>query len=405
MGTWYKTKRHTIYHSYISATHLYQLDGTTYKAYQHLHNKVYEYSYTTTKIVEEHIPVSTGYRDNEAWTSSNFQIEHKLHHTHKPNEWRAPSTKRPLAGSDGSVDIISGANASAYQVFTGNEVITGTQRVPNSEYVTSYRSELHGEYLATRCIRENDCPAMTQVVCDNERAVTAISKPIYNPTRMLDPEMDLILAINHERKQTPNPSKPEWVKGHTDDTKESYDMNDKERLNIVVDQVSGDERRHGTVIQETPYPGSGAMLIIEGKWVTTEYKQQIQTAIMKPKHRAYFTEKFKHIDPTVYDDILWKTIGLARRNLSHELHSRISKFMYNWLHTGLQKELFGHDGTCPCCGKTDETQLHMFQCPNPDMIRARKLGLKSLHQHLREKHVPPDVSGCLVELCTSLFDQ
>jgi hypothetical protein len=65
----------------------------------------------------------------------------------------------------------------------------------------SYRSELHGKYLTTKCIRLNNCTAMTQV-CDNEKAVTAISKPIYNPTRMLDPEMDLILAIQHERSHT-----------------------------------------------------------------------------------------------------------------------------------------------------------------------------------------------------------
>jgi hypothetical protein len=202
-----------------------------------------------------------------------------------------------------------------------------------------------------------------------------------------------------------DPDRTEWVKGHTDDHKESHEITDKEQLNIIVDKVSGEEQRHGQPTYDTPYDGSGAMLIIDGQWVTTEYKTQIQTAIMKPKHRAYFQKKFKHADQTVYDDIAWKIIGQARRNLSHELNSRISKYMYNWLNTGHQKELFGEDGTCPCCGKEDETQIHMFQCPNPDMVRTRKLAVTNLHQHLREKHIPPDISGCLIELCSSVFEQ
>jgi hypothetical protein len=213
LGPWLKVPRHTLYDSYLTANHIYQCNGSTYKAYQQHNNKTYQYSFTTTSIDSDHIPICAGYRDHESWTSSQFEIITPLQRTKITNEWRAPSTKRPLAGSDGSVDIISGANASAYQVFTGQEVITGCQRAPNNEYITSYRSELHGEYLTTKCIRHNKCPAMTQV-CDNEKAVTAISKPIYNPTRMLDPEMDLILAIQHERSHTKNPSKPEWVKGH-----------------------------------------------------------------------------------------------------------------------------------------------------------------------------------------------
>jgi hypothetical protein len=29
----------------------------------------------------------------------------------------------------------------------------------------------------------------------------------------------------------------------------------------------------------------------------------------------------------------------------------------------------------------------------------------NLHQHPREKHIPPDISGCLIELCSSVFEQ
>lgn len=84
---------------------------------------------------------------------------------------------------------------------------------------------------------------MTQV-CENERTVKAILKPITNQTQMLDPEMDLVLAINHKCKR---------MVTDTDDTKDNHDRNNKEKLNIIGDQILGDERRHGTTICETPY--------------------------------------------------------------------------------------------------------------------------------------------------------
>jgi hypothetical protein len=119
------------------------------------------------------------------------------------------SNKPPIAGSDGSVDIITGANAAAYKVYTGKEVISGEQRCPDNEYITSYRSELHGEYLASKCIAENVTNTIRQV-CDNKRAVEAIKRITHNPTRMLDPEADLILAIKHERDKSTRPSEPEY---------------------------------------------------------------------------------------------------------------------------------------------------------------------------------------------------
>jgi hypothetical protein len=79
--------------------------------------------------------------------------------------------------------------------------------------------------------------------------------------------------------------------------------------------------------------------------------------------------------------------------------------MYNWLRTGHQKELLGEDSTCPCCWKKVETQLHIFKSQSGhDSSTQVRHSIHSLHQHLREKHIPP-ISGCLIELCTSLFEQ
>jgi hypothetical protein len=148
------------------------------------------------------------------------------------------------------------------------------------------------------------------------------------------------------------------------------------------------------------------MLILQEKWVTTAYKEQILNAINEPAHRKYFATKFKHSDSAqVYEDIAWKLIGIARRNIKHELNSRISKYMYDWLNTGKQKDLFDQDGICPCCGIGIETQLHIFQCNNPDVIRARSKCMTTFIQHMQASHVPPDIIAAISEITSATFDQ
>jgi hypothetical protein len=65
--------------------------------------------------------------------------------------------------------------------------------------------------------------------------------------------------------------------------------------------------------------------------------------------------------------------------------------MNGWLNVGHQKIKMKQNGQCPCCGITDETQMHLFHCNNPDMIRAKNLALRSFSDHLISKGLPAKV--------------
>ena len=280
----------------------------------------------------------------------------------------------------------------------------GQYRAPNDPYATSYRSELLREYFTTKCLHRHATQTIDQV-CGNKRAVEVITAPIYNPTQMLDSDMDLILASKHERQQSTYPSKPEWVKGHTDDKDPKGKRTPKEEINIIADDKSKSVRTNMEPEQPPePFPGSGAMLIIDGKWIMAGYKEQLTIALTKPRHRKYFLQRFKTTDK-VYDDILWECIGSARRNIRHRMNTRISKYMYDWMHTGKQKGLFGDDGTCPCCGAQEETQAHIFQCMNPTIVRARETSIKSFTSHLQQHRIPPELIECAVELVKAFFNK
>ena len=144
--------------------------------------------------------------------------------------------------------------------------------------------------------------------------------------------------------------------------------------------------------------------MINNKWVTTRYKDQLHLAIHRPKHKKYFTNRH-NLTSNQYDDILWDVIGTARRNIRYKMNARIAKYMNGWLNHGHQKGKLGKDSTCPCCGLPDETQAHIFQCTNPTVNTTRLSSIKAMKAYLTENKVAIELIECVIELCNAFFHQ
>ena len=89
-------------------------------------------------------------------------------------------------------------------------------------------------------------------------------------------------------------------------------------MNIECHTEAGQARTEQTPATVYPYKGTGAMLMINGKWVTTKYAEQIQEAVMKPRHIAFFLKKYKARTREDYGRIYWTGIGWSRKRLSLE---------------------------------------------------------------------------------------
>ena len=70
-------------------------------------------------------------------------------------------------------------------------------------------------------------------------------------------------------------------------------MNQEQNINVDTDRISKEERTSGPIVHATAYPGSGAMLIIKDKWITTSYKERICQAITEKTPKKYFLKKFQ----------------------------------------------------------------------------------------------------------------
>ena len=172
-----------------------------------------------------------------------------------------------------------------------------------------------------------------------------------------------------------------------------------------MDHEAKEERQEGHVVDQRPYPGSGAMLQIQGEWITTKYAERIQEAALRDDHMSFFLKKYqkkaatKHFTEYHYHLIDWNAIGDARRNLTDEQIKRVMKMMNGWLNTGRQKGHFGERTECPGCGFHSEDQLHLYQCTHPSARETRKRAFELLEQYYHEHKIPKAVYMPIVQEC------
>ena len=94
-------------------------------------------------------------------------------------------------------------------------------------------------------------------------------------------------------------------------------------MNINMDEAYKHERTSNIVNSNnnnkfnTPYPGSGAILIINGKLVTTKYTTQIQDGLILKDHIKFFLEKYKENSKDDCNDIYWRGLGQAHSKLTN----------------------------------------------------------------------------------------
>ena len=150
---------------------------------------------------------------------------------------------------------------------------------------TSYRAELEGIYGVLKMMNELGVHGLRQI-CDNEEAIRMIDENL-TPSQMTSPEADIILACQEMIRTMESKPKLAWVRGHQDGKKKKKygDLSTDAQVNVDMDDECDKERREGRPLPVRPLKGSGAMLAINNRFITTNYKQNIHEAIMKGEHR------------------------------------------------------------------------------------------------------------------------
>ena len=358
----------------------------------------------TTTLPADAQPIDARFDEDSLWTSQRHRIQHIPLRPRSAITTVDDDPRPPMAGSDGSVHPATGEIACAYSVVANGCKFSGSHRLPDSPFATSYRSELEGQ-LGALAIMDEVCPTAIVSTCDNKAAIRNIVDGFWNPSQMLSPEADIVLACRHKIRSMANKPISRWIKGHQDSNVPVTDLPHDVQLNIELDNDAKRSRCHDVARQPTPYIGSGAMLLIDSKWVTTKYELQIQEASIRPIHIAWFLKKYPHLTPHDYSSIAWRRAGLARKRFSSTENIRIAKYINGWLNSGRQKGLFGQASECPGCGHHEETQLHMFQCNHPLIHQRRGEAFLTLEAYLRTHRIPFYVREAFLQLCWAICER
>lgn len=349
-------------------------------------------------------PVDARHDRECMWTNNEYTIRSEAPPPPPTYSQLSTQINRPdMAGSDGSVDVVSGDRACAAAIHINGRQHSRALHFPPSSRATSYRSELEGIKEVLNLAEEHKIVQLTQT-CDNKAAVNGANTPFTNPTQTLSAEADILMAIHHQRQQSSAKLILKWIKAHQDDNKRKEELPDEAQLNVEMDEQSKDERENGTIQHLQPYPGSGAMLIIDSEWVTSNYYERIQEASLRPQHLQWFLKKYDtHNKKTEadYHNIYWRGIGYACKQLTQEENIRIMKYINGWLNSGRQKGLFDQSPKCPGCGWSEETQLHIFQCNHPRSVATRTIAIQALAKYYDDHKIPSTVYVPFIRMITN----
>ena len=117
---------------------------------------------------------------------------------------------------------------------------------------------------------------------------------------MLGPQADIVLAYQRHKRKSTCQINLRREKGHKEKGKKYEDISKAAQLNVDLDLLAEKTRLYHPIVPLIPYPGSGAILTINGKQVTTNYKSCIKNAVMEPINKEYFLEKYKKHNSTEY---------------------------------------------------------------------------------------------------------
>jgi uncharacterized Zn finger protein (UPF0148 family) len=310
-------------------------------------------------------------------------------------------------GTDGSLLPASMKATGAFIIHKEGQRYQGGDKIKGNKYTTSYTTELEAVYRGVRVlnmIHGDDDEEITHSF-DNKGGVNKLNLKKWHNSRALAPEADTLLAIDWERQKMKQPMRTTWVKGHQDRKRKRNELSQNAITNCECDELA--EQLHENTqysALERPYNGSLINLKIGNEWVTAKYIDRLKEAFMAPRHREYFTTKYGY-SSDVYDTIDWEGIERARKNLTTNQNNRIAKLFNGWLPIG--NKLYEEAGTvsCPCCGKKNEYQQHVFQCKDRRMKEVKNNALEAIRAKLLLLKVHRRISGPFIEYLQARMEQ
>ncbi len=271
--------------------------------------------------------------------------------------------------------------------------------------INSYRTELQGmlslllatSHLAT--LHGLSSGHLT-IGCDNQGVISqALHRPSYIPGA--SKHADLVRAIHDTICHCPIQLSFQYVAGHQDDLTHYADLPPLAQLNVQADSMAK-QALHILGHQQAPpllapLPGVAWTLVIAGLPVPLDPHPVIIDHLSHQCALDYWIHKgsFSVASSQLVD---WPLLGSALRLRPHTFCMWVSKFASGHTavgHNMAHWKLWPSPG-CPLCQFTDETTLHVCQCPHPSRTSHWHQAVEDLRSWLTTADTCPAITRCLI---------
>lgn len=404
LGVWLPVKRHVWFDAYRSETMVYWRDDDI--IYQMIPSAPRGY-YVRGAVVEElpieaH-PISVHTVGDRIWTHRSYKMGNAAVETQDPTGYMIRDTMQSyhpflIVCSDASTHHDTEMSTCAWIISaTSKQMKSMCAHIQNVSSNTSYRGELEGLYRALRATLQLQ-PERVELWCDNKAAVDKSAQKRTTPGMMIQADADVILAIHKLIRDFSGQVTFHHVYGHQDtrrreDKQGSPTLSRVARLNIECDRLANET---AIAIQQSdaplptlqpPYPGSKALLRINGRWITSKEKLHIKDARHRSALWEYCKSKYNWTEETMRT-ILWAALKKARTAHTLSTTIRTSKVMHGWLPVMHQQGRITGSTQCPGCEEQDETFDHMIQCTHEWMQVARRQAIINVREAGVKQRLP-----------------
>jgi hypothetical protein len=272
----------------------------------------------------------------------------------------------------------------------------------------SYREELQGLYYAMHRIlrRFPNCKKVT-CHCDCESGIKKILLPLDAPGKLMDAEMDAVLAIKKLVGYAGPAREIEFkhIRGHPEKWKARKDFTPLELMNSDCDKYANQCIELGQIPDPfQPLDGSRCMLRIGKTWISTRVDHALQIGFVEAELREYVA-KCLEIELSIVDEIDKEVIAAARAAHKWAEIARISKLMFGWLPAGHNCRHHGAESDqCPCCGDPDETFEHLLECQEVGLVALRQECLRDVAATAAKKNIPSQVYSVMLGIVKRIVD-
>ena len=306
--------------------------------------------------------------------------------------------------SDGSVRVAENRASHAWILHAANgSAISGKGPVDGAaENRTSHRAELQGQtamFLVLSMIVQYFQLAGVRIktFCDNQSVVSKVQKSWnlwrFRHTKGADGDLQAVLGDTLYNLSTITKLRysSEWVKAHQDDTvKDLRSLSRESALNVQMDaatKAAYELPAQWQTCEFVPvYHAEGCAVYLGNKKLTSHPHRSVLEHWYEAEAKQYL--QTRHGFPTeVFSSIYWRSMRYALKKFTAHRRATAVKAIHRHLPT--QAKLFQQgrvvmSSVCPRCVQSDETNSHIYCCPNADALKQRKAdwGLlwKELHR-------------------------